>query len=79
MRDSGQHIPDPPENVDPYHRRRGYGTEILRQTLCLAADLGIRPALLTCRSDNAGSRGVIHACGGDQPARVYDGICSYWI
>ncbi|MFF0526826.1 GNAT family N-acetyltransferase [Nocardia amikacinitolerans] len=65
--------------VDPRHRRNGYGTEILRQTLCLAHDLGIRPALLTCRSDNAGSRGVIHACGGGQPVEIVDGICCYWI
>ncbi|MGN2642420.1 GNAT family N-acetyltransferase [Nocardia takedensis] len=65
--------------VDPRHRRNGFGTEILRQTLCLAADLGIRPALLTCRTDNAGSRGVIHACGGREPAQTEDGICSYWV
>ncbi|MFE9328556.1 GNAT family N-acetyltransferase [Nocardia sp. NPDC052278] len=30
--------------VDPRHRRRGYGTDILRQTLCMTRDLGIRPA-----------------------------------
>ncbi len=65
--------------VAPEQRRRGHGTEILRQTLCLAADLGIRPALLTCRFDNAGSRGVIEACGGGRPAETDDGICSYWI
>ncbi len=65
--------------VDPHHRRRGYGTEILRQTLCLASDLGIRPALLTCRAENAGSRGVIHACGGVVSAQTHDGICSYWL
>ncbi|WP_084501238.1 GNAT family N-acetyltransferase [Nocardia xishanensis] len=62
--------------VDPRHRQRGYGTEILRQTLCLAVGLGIRPAL-TCRADNAGSRGVIHACGGVVSAQTHDGICSY--
>lgn len=66
--------------VDPRHRRNGLGTEVLRQTLCLAGDLGIRPALLTCRVDNVGSRGVIHsASGGVEPAQIRDGICSYWI
>ncbi|WP_328393250.1 GNAT family N-acetyltransferase [Nocardia sp. NBC_00416] len=65
--------------VAPRHSRRGHGTEILRQTLHLASDLGIRPALLTCRADNAGSRGVIHACGGVVSAETADGICSYWI
>jgi predicted acetyltransferase len=65
--------------VAPGHRRRGHGTAILRQTLCLADGLGIRPALLTCRADNAGSRGVIHACGGSVPAQTENGICSYWV
>ncbi|WP_425295159.1 GNAT family N-acetyltransferase [Nocardia cyriacigeorgica] len=71
--------PRPPENVAPQHRRRGYGTEILRQTLSLACDLGIHPALLTCRADNAGSRGVIHACGGLVSAQTRDGVYSYWV
>ncbi|WP_051407350.1 GNAT family N-acetyltransferase [Nocardia sp. CNY236] len=66
--------------VDPRHRGYGFGTEILRQTLCLAADLGIRPALLSCRTDNAGSRGVIrNASGGAVSPQIRDGICSYWI
>ncbi|MFC9964563.1 MULTISPECIES: GNAT family N-acetyltransferase [Nocardia] len=44
--------------VAPRYRRLGHGTEILRQTLRMAAGLGISPALLTCRIDNVGSRGV---------------------
>lgn len=65
--------------VDPRHRRNGFGAECLRQTLSLATGLGISPALLTCRVDNAGSRGVIHACGGNISAVTDDGVCSYWI
>ncbi|MBC7299473.1 GNAT family N-acetyltransferase [Nocardia salmonicida] len=65
--------------VAPRYRRLGHGTEILRQTLRLATDLGINPALLTCRIDNVGSRGVIQACGGTVCAESDDGICSYWI
>ncbi|MGW5383968.1 GNAT family N-acetyltransferase [Nocardia sp. NPDC003963] len=66
--------------VAPRYRRLGYGTEILRQTLTLAAkDLGIERVLLTCRADNAGSRGVIHACGSVESTEAADGICSYWI
>lgn len=65
--------------VAPRYRRLGYGTAILRQTLCIAADLGIRPALLTCRSDNAGSLGVIQACGGIVSTETADGICSCWL
>lgn len=65
--------------VAPQYRRLGYGTQILHQTLCTAAELGIKPALLTCRADNAESRGVIHACGGVVSAETADGICSYWM
>lgn len=46
------------------HRRKGYATEILRQSLALAAENGIGSALLTCDDDNTGSIGVIEACGG---------------
>lgn len=50
--------------VLPAHRRKGYATEILRQSLVLAREAGIPSALLTCDDDNAGSRGVIEGCGG---------------
>ncbi|WP_194838273.1 GNAT family N-acetyltransferase [Nocardia sp. XZ_19_369] len=65
--------------VVPEHRGRGYGTQILRQTLPLAKDLGIARALLTCRSDNTASRRVITACGGDLDTITDDGICHYWL
>jgi predicted acetyltransferase len=46
-------------------RRRGYATEILRQTLEMARDrLGIRRALLTCDDDNVGSIRTIEKNGG---------------
>ena len=50
--------------VAPDHRRRGYATEILRQSLARLADRGINRALLVCDDDNTGSIGVIEACGG---------------
>jgi predicted acetyltransferase len=50
--------------VLPEHRRRGHATEILRQSLVIAAGLGITSALVTCDDDNTGSRTVIEACGG---------------
>ena len=50
--------------VRPAHRRRGYATEILRQSLAILADLGVDEALVTCDVDNAGSEAVIRACGG---------------
>ena len=50
--------------VLPAHRRKGYATGILRQTLVIAREAGIPNALLTCDDDNLGSRAVIERCGG---------------
>jgi predicted acetyltransferase len=46
------------------HRRRGYATEILRQSLVIARAYGVDRALVTCDDDNAGSIAVIEKCGG---------------
>lgn len=51
--------------VVPEFRRRGYATEILRQSLEIASDqLGIRRVLVTCDDDNFGSIRVIEKNGG---------------
>jgi predicted acetyltransferase len=50
--------------VLPRHRRRGYATEILRQSLIIVRAAGVGRVLVTCDQDNAGSRAVIEACGG---------------
>jgi predicted acetyltransferase len=50
--------------VRPPFRRRGYATEILRQSLDIAHAHGISPVLVTCDVDNIGSRRVIEANGG---------------
>lgn len=50
--------------VAPAHRRKGYATEILRQSLALLARAGIGRALVTCDDDNIGSAAVIEANGG---------------
>jgi len=50
--------------VLPQHRRRGYATEILRQSLVIARAAGVDRVLVTCDEDNVGSRAVIEACGG---------------
>lgn len=50
--------------VLPGYRRRGYATEILRQSLVIARAIGVDRALLTCDDDNSGSIAVIEACGG---------------
>jgi predicted acetyltransferase len=46
------------------HRRRGYATEILRQSLIVARAEGISRVLVTCDDDNLGSAAVIERCGG---------------
>jgi len=70
--------------VLPGHRRRGYATEILRQSLIIARANGVGRALLICDEDNAGSRAVIEACGGQLEAIVQNApeaprIRRYWI
>jgi len=50
--------------VLPRYRRRGYATEILRQSLVVARAAGVDQVLVTCDESNAGSRAVIEACGG---------------
>jgi predicted acetyltransferase len=50
--------------VLPEHRRRGYATEILRQSLIVARSLGADRVLVTCDDDNVGSAAVIERCGG---------------
>ena len=69
--------------VLPRHRRRGYATEILRQSLIIARAEGIDRVLVTCDEDNAGSRTVIESCGGklESVVNTGDGLPKrrYWI
>jgi predicted acetyltransferase len=67
--------------VRPQFRRRGYATEILRQSVGLLEARGISPVLVTCDDDNLASAKVIEANGGvlesvvpgvaDMPKRRY--------
>jgi predicted acetyltransferase len=50
--------------VLPEYRRRGFAVSLLKQSLPIAADLGINRALLTCDDNNIGSIKTIEACGG---------------
>ncbi|MEK7358656.1 MAG: GNAT family N-acetyltransferase [Bdellovibrionota bacterium] len=54
------------------HRRRGYATEMLRQSLPMARAIGIDRALLTCDDDNAASFKTIESCGGILENKVMD-------
>ncbi len=71
--------------VLPEHRRRGYATEILGQSLIVARALGVDRVLVTCDDVNIASAMVIERCGGkldsviasaDQPGQL---IRRYWI
>jgi predicted acetyltransferase len=50
--------------VRPTARRRGHATAALALMLPVAAERGIDPVLVTCDTDNVGSRRVIEANGG---------------
>lgn len=70
--------------VRPSCRRRGYGREILRGALELAAREAIDPVLITCDDDNVASIGVIEANGGGDyetaiSPRTGKLIRRYWI
>jgi predicted acetyltransferase len=70
--------------VLPDFRRRGYATEILRQSLVIARAGGVDPVLVYCSDDNVGSYTAIERCGGvlDEVIANDDGEPSwrrYWI
>jgi predicted acetyltransferase len=58
--------------VLPEHRRKGYATEILRQSLDVIRALGVDRVLVTCDVTNTASRRTIERCGGIK-AETYDG------
>ena len=61
LEDLGGHIG---YRVHPAHRRKGYGTLLLKLTLEQARRRGLRRVLVTCDTDNIGSAGVIRNNGG---------------
>ena len=67
--------------VLPQFRRRGYATEILRQSLVVARAAGVDRVLVTCDDDNLGSIAVIERCGGrrDPEWPGDEGTRRYWI
>ncbi|MEI6216402.1 MAG: GNAT family N-acetyltransferase [Actinomycetes bacterium] len=68
--------------VRPAFRRRGFATEILRQSLELLSELGVTEVLVTCDDDNVGSYKVIESQGGVLENRVeFEGSLKrrYWI
>lgn len=67
--------------IRPASRRRGYATEVLRQSLELLRERGLDRVLVTCDDANVGSAAVIERCGGVLTHRPeVDGVLRrhYW-
>ncbi|MEU6824949.1 GNAT family N-acetyltransferase [Streptomyces atriruber] len=75
LREYGGHIG---YDVRPTARRRGHATDMLRACLPYAAELGLESVLVTCDTDNIGSRKVIEAAGGTFEDER-SGKLRYWI
>lgn len=69
--------------VLPQHRRRGYASEILCQSLHIVRELGIERALVTCDDANTASAAVIERAGGVLESKVTGErghlVRRYWI
>ncbi|GAA0730240.1 GNAT family N-acetyltransferase [Clostridium malenominatum] len=51
-------------DISPYHRKRGYGTQILKLALVEAEKIGIKEAMVTCNIDNIQSKKIIEKNNG---------------
>ena len=70
--------------VLPGHRRQGYATEILRQSLVVARAAGVDRVLVTCDDVNEASARTIERCGGVFESLITDTrsgepLRRYWI
>ena len=68
--------------VLPRFRRRGYATDILRQSVVIARSVGVDRVLVTCGDSNVGSAAVIERCGGRLDSVIEVGVRKvrrYWI
>lgn len=71
-------------SVRPTERRKGYAKRMLGEALLFCKELGIGKVLVTCLSDNEGSRRTILANGGkyESTVKLPDGdeyLERYWI
>ena len=71
-------------SVRPSERRKGYATAMLRDALPHCRALGLRDVLISCLTDNEGSRRTILANGGVYESTVHEperqrALERYWI
>lgn len=71
-------------SVRPSERRKGYAKGMLAACLPLCREMGLDRVLITCRTDNEGSRRTILANGGVYQSTVYEPeeavmLQRYWI
>ncbi len=59
-------------DIAPAHRRKGYGTALLRLALAEARRMGLTRVVLTCAAANIASRRVIEKCGGSPIGSAID-------
>lgn len=71
-------------SVRPSERRKGYGKEQLRLALAFCKEIGLDRVLITCKTDNEGSRRTILSAGGVYENTVHEpdqnvDLQRYWI
>lgn len=67
-------------SVRPTERRKGYATNMLKQSLRFCKEeLGLERVLVSCLVENEASRRTILACGGVFEEKVYEFIEEVWL
>ena len=71
-------------SVRPDERRKGYAAEMLRRALEFCRELELEKVMLSCLTDNEGSRKTILKCGGVYESTVHEpdenvDLERYWI
>ncbi len=65
-------------SVDPYYRKQGYATKMLKEALKVCHEWDIWPVLVTCNENNKASQRVIEKCDGVLENK-YKQTLRYWI
>jgi predicted acetyltransferase len=59
-------------DISPRYRKKGYGTEILRQAITKAKEIGIEEPIVTCNIHNLASRRIIEKNHGLLLGEIFD-------